>query len=244
MERKGAPPVRPANSLQTLDRGLQALSLISQQERGLSIAELAVQLGVHRAIAYRLAATLESRGLIARADGGRLRLGTELLVLASRFEPQLRTVADPLLRELAETTRAAAFLSVAAGEDCVAIMVTEPQGTVLRVAYRVGSRHPLTRGAAGVAILAGRPPSPQEPEAVRLARRDGFSVTRGELQRGAVGIASPVHSADRASSGLEASIGVVAFDDLDVTGVMGLIMSSARRLASRLWQRDGAADST
>jgi DNA-binding IclR family transcriptional regulator len=238
---------KPSHTLQTLDRGLQALTVVSQHERGISIAELAAALDVDRAIAYRLVATLESRGLIARADRGRVRLGAGLLTLASRFEPQLRMLATPLLRELAEMTRAAAFLSVPAGDDCIPIMVTEPEGTLLRVAYRVGSRHPLNRGAAGIAILAGRPASPNDPEAVRLARRDGYSVTRGELQRGAVGLASPVHGPGRevtrqgsAASGLEASIGVVAFDDLDIASAKGLVMDGARRLAAAVWQTEEA----
>lgn len=236
---------KPTNTLQTLDRGLQALTIVSQHERGISIAELAAALDVDRAIAYRLVTTLESRGLIARADRGRVHLGAGLLLLASRFEPQLRTLATPLLRELAETTRAAAFLSVPAGDDCIPIMVTEPEGTLLRVAYRVGSRHPLTRGAAGIAILAGRPASPSDPEAVRIARRDGYSVTHGELQRGAVGVASPVHGrgmkATRQASqasGLEASIGVVAFDDLDITSAKGLVLAGARRLAAAVGQTE------
>lgn len=240
---------KPTNTLQTLDRGLQALTVVSQHERGISIAELAAALEVDRAIAYRLVTTLASRGLIARADRGRVRLGAGLLILASRFEPQLRTIATPLLRELAETTRAAAFLSVPAGDDCIPIMVIEPEGTLLRVAYRVGSRHPLTRGAAGIAILAGRPPSPSDSEAVHLARRDGYSVTRGELQRGAVGIASPVHGPGREAvrhggqaSGLEASIGVVAFDDLDITSVKDLVMDGARRLAAAIWPTEDATD--
>lgn len=229
---------KPTNTLQTLDRGLQALSMISQQERGISIAELAEGLDVHRAIAYRIAATLESRGLITRADRGRLRLGAALLTLASRFEPQLRTLAHPLLRKLAEATRAAAFLSVPVGEECVAIIVIEPEGTLLRVAYRVGSRHPLARGAAGIAILAGRPASMSDPESVRLARREGFSVTRGELQRGAVGIASPVHTPGRMPLGFEASIGVVAFEDLDVATAKSLVLRSARKLAAVVWQNE------
>lgn len=232
VRRGGGPQL--TNTLQTLDRGLQALTIVSQHERGISIAELATALEVDRAIAYRLVTTLESRGLIARADRGRVRLGAGLLILASRFEPHLRTLAAPLLRDLAETTRAAAFLSVAAGDDCVAILVTEPEGTLLRVAYRVGSRHPLTRGAAGIAILAGRPSSPNDPEAVGLARRNGYSVTRGELQRGAVGVASPVHGPGREATGLEASIGVVAFDDLDVARVKSLVVEGAQRLAHAL----------
>lgn len=242
MPRDSATLAKPTNTLQTLDRGLQALAIVSQHEGGISIAELAATLDVDRAIAYRLVTTLESRGLIARTDRGRVRLGAGLLILASRFEPQLRTLATPLLRDLAEKTRAAAFLSVPAGDDCIPIMVTEPEGTLLRVAYRVGSRHPLTRGAAGIAILAGRAPSPDDPDAVRLARRDGYSVTRGELQRGAVGIASPIHGPGRdgarqacPASGLEASIGVVAFDDLDIASVKGLVIDGAQRLAAAVW---------
>ena len=152
-----ARPAKEPNTLQTLDRGLRALAAISGQEDGLSVADLAARLGVHRAITYRLAKTLEAHGLVARGAEGRLFLGAGLLGLASRFEPQLRSVARPLLHELAQETRAAAFLSVPQGEECVAIMVAEPEGGLLRLAYRVGSRHPLTLGAAGIAILAGRP---------------------------------------------------------------------------------------
>jgi DNA-binding IclR family transcriptional regulator len=215
--------------------------MIAQQEQGISIADLALGLHVHRAIAYRIVATLESHALIVRTARGRLRLGAGVLTLASRFEPQLRSLAGPVLRELAEAAKAAAFISVPAGEDCVAIMVTEPEGTLLRVAYRVGSRHPLGRGAAGIAILAGRPASVHDPESVRMARSDGFSVTRGELQKGAVGVASPVHGPGREPVGLEASIGVVAFEDLDVSAVKDLVLESRRQLATALWQSKGNA---
>ena len=196
IEGEGHTPFVKQNTLQTLDRGLQALTIISQHEDGLSIADLAVQLGVHRAIGYRLVTTLESHGVVARGSDGQLRLGTGLLTLASRFEPQLRSVARPLLHQLAQETRAAAFISVPQREECVAIMVAEPEEGVLRMAYRVGSRHPLSLGAAGIAILAGRPKRPGESDAILKARTDGFSVTRSQLQQGAVGVASPVQGVD------------------------------------------------
>ena len=238
VDQRTAHSKQPTNTLQTLDRGLSALTLIAQQEDGMSISELAAALDVHRAIAYRIAATLEVRGLIVRAPGGRLRLGPGLLTLASRFEPQLRLLAQPILRDLAESTQAAAFLSVPAGEDCVAIMVIEPEGRLLRVAYRVGIRHPLDRGAAGIAILAGRPVSTDESESVRAARRDGFSVTHGELQKGAVGVASPVHGPGRNQAGFEASIGVVAFEDLDVTAATRQVLQSARALTAAVCRNE------
>ena len=238
---QGSPPAKHSNTLQTLDRGLHALAIISQQEDGISIADLAVRLGVHRAIGYRLITTLEAHGLVARNADGQVYLGVGLLTLASRFEPQLRSLARRLLHQLAEDTRAAAFVSVPQGEDCVAIMVAEPEGGVLRVAYRVGSRHPLTLGAAGIAILAGRPERPGEPDAVREARSNGFSVTRSELQRGAIGVASPVRGVRQASLGFEASLGVVALDGLDISHATASVVACARELAASISSDDYAA---
>jgi hypothetical protein len=70
-------------------------------------------------------------------------------------------------------------------------------------------------------------------------------VTHGELQRGAVGIASPVHCPGRETarqgslaSCLEASIGVVAFDDLDIASAKDLVLKGARRLAAAVWQTE------
>ncbi|QFU16104.1 IclR family transcriptional regulator [Microvirga thermotolerans] len=220
------------NQLQTLDRGLQALGIVAQSASGITIADLAARLDIHRAIVYRIVSTLESHALVSRTPEGQIHLGGGILVLASRFEPQLRSIARPMLQRLAQDTRATAFISVAQAEECVVIMVAEPEEGLLRVGYRVGSRHPLTLGAAGIAILAGRPEGPDDPEAVRQARRDGFSLTRGQLQRGAVGVASPIHLPDRPRTGFEACIGVVAMDDLDTETAIAAVRSAARKLAS------------
>jgi DNA-binding IclR family transcriptional regulator len=219
-------------TLQTLDRGLQALAVIARHSGGVSIAELAAHLEVHRTIAYRLVNTLEAHGFVTRDRGGQLYLGVALLTLALGFEPQLRALARPLLRELSEKTHATAFVSVAQGADCVAIVVTEPEEGVLRVGYRVGSRHPLTVSAAGTAILAGRPERADDSEAVREARRSGFSVSRSQLQRGAVGVASALTSSDGKPIGFEASIGVVAFEDLDVETASVAVTAYARKLSA------------
>lgn len=217
--------------LQTLDRGIQALNVIAQRPDGISIAALAERLGVHRAIAYRIVATLEANALVSRRGEGQVYLGSGILVLASRFEPQLRSAAQPLLRDLASETGATAFISVAQGDECVALMVAEPEGGVLRVGYRVGSRHPLTQGAAGIAILSGRPERSDDPAEVKQARRDGYSITRGQLQRGAVGVASPMRMAAQPQSGFEGCVGVVALDDLDAPRVASAVRDCAQRLS-------------
>lgn len=219
-----------ATTLQTLDRGLHALELIAENAEGMSVAELAERLEVHRAIAYRIVTTLEQHGLVARSAEGALRLGAGISLLASRFEPQLRAVAQPLIQTLAKATCATAFVSVAQGEECVVLLVAEPEEGLLRVGYRVGSRHPLTRGAAGIAILAGRAPRDDDSEEVRRARADGYSLTRGQLQRGAVGVASPV-ATPQFRPGVEACVGVVAMDDLDTERAIREVKAHALRLA-------------
>ncbi|MGO9358197.1 MAG: IclR family transcriptional regulator [Xanthobacteraceae bacterium] len=254
IEKRGAPkrgrkggraagPSQPGHgqTLQTLERGLQALILISQHENGLSIAELSAQLGVDRAIGYRLAATLEANGFVKRRADGQLCLGAELLSLAARFEPQLRAAATPLVQQLAQRTRAAAFISVPQGNACVAIIVAEPEAQLLRLSYRVGSRHPLSLGAAGIAILAGRPPADDDTEAVREARRQGYSVTRDQLQRGAVGVACPIHGAS-SRLGFEASVGVVALEGLDVARAAVDVVACARQIVDAVNSATRAED--
>ena len=223
-----------STTLQTLDRGLQALAVIAQYDAGLSIAELAERLAIHRTIVYRLVATLEGHGLVMRGAKGQLRLGAGIVALSSRFEPQLRDAAQPLLERLADETGAAAHVSVPQGEECVAIMSAEPKNTLLRVAYRIGSRHLLTRGAAGIAILSGRHERRADPADVRAARSDGFSITRGQLQTGAVGVACPLHLHDDPSFKFEASLGVVTLGQADVNGLTATVMAHARELRTRL----------
>ncbi|WP_072815024.1 IclR family transcriptional regulator [Rhodococcus zopfii] len=220
------------STLQTLDRGLRALDIVSQSPSGISVADLSRELDVHRAICYRIVATLEEHSLVTRTADGRVRLGVAAAVLASRFEPQFAADVRPVLHALADKTRATAFVSVAQGQHCVVIMVAEPEGTLLRVGYRVGSSHPIERGAAGIAILALRPESPGDSDAVRRARADGYSLTRGQIEHGAVGIASGIALPQGVgpSTGLERSVGVVALDGLDTDRAADAVMSTAREI--------------
>ncbi len=195
-----------AGIVQTLDRGLEALELLADEPDGLSVAELAERLGVDRAVVYRLTATLESRRLLLRDCEGRLHLGLGLVELARRVAPHLRAVALPELRRLAVEIGATTTLTVADGDEAVAIAVVEPPASDIHVAYRAGLRHPLVRGASGKAILAGRPYREDEPPEVTTARRRGYATSEGELERGAVGVAAPVEVKGWA----DASIGAIA----------------------------------
>lgn len=223
-----------SGKLQTLDRGIALLMHVAQSPRGLKIAELADRLGLHRPIAYRLVATLADHGMVTRLSDGRIVLGGGVLVLAAHAGNSLRALARPVVEDLADEVGATAFLSTAQGDECVAVLTAKPRSGILDVNYRTGTRHPLDKGAAGLAILAGRAPRADEPQAVTAARRNGFSITRGELRSGAVGVSSAVPMPEAGPGGFELSIGVFALDTLDTGPASKAVTAAARRLAAAL----------
>lgn len=219
-------PIQPAarppagagrESSLTLERGLALLQAVADSEsEAPTISDLATAIGASRAAVYRLLVPLQERGLVRR-DGSKVRLGLGLLRLATRVTPQLRLAALPALRELAESVGATAHLTVADGEEAQAVAVIEPSWTTYHVAYRVGTRHPLSRGAAGKAIGL-REENP------------GWLATTGELQSGASGIAAPV----RGVPGLRASVGVISFQSLDGEVVGPQVLAAAAAVATAL----------
>ncbi|MEE9095839.1 IclR family transcriptional regulator [Pseudarthrobacter phenanthrenivorans] len=221
-------------TLQTLDRGIRALSVVAAKSGGISVADLSAEIGVARAIGYRLVATLEEHGLLTRDPGGRIYLGAAIPALASRYWPGLFSLATPILQELADQTNATAFLSVAEHDEAVAVLSLDSSATsVLRIGYRVGSRHPLTRAAAGIAILAARPPAPDDSPEVVTARAQGYCITHGQLQPGAVGIAAPLRLAGSLIGGPEASIGLVALQDFNAEAASSSLLEAARKISAK-----------
>lgn len=205
-------------TLQTLDRGLLALSVLAESPAGLKPAELADKLGIHKAIAYRLLSTLEGHSLIRRLPDGRAVLGTGLIPLAAKVEKQRLTAAAPHLAALSAATRTTSCLVLADGPNAVVALVHEGGDGYLRVTYRLGVRHPLTRGAPGLAILSARPAADDDLPGVAQARAQGFSLTRGELQPGAVGIAAPIPA-----QGAEAAVSIVALHELPADAAQQVI---------------------
>lgn len=215
----------------TLDNGVRVLQALARHPGGLSMSELARAVSVHRTGVYRLLGTLSRHGLVAQNTDGRYRLGLALIELSGAVRPDVRAVAQAPLRELAEETGATAFLSLLDGHDVVSALVVEPLHADAHVAYRVGTRHPATLGSAGLAILSVRTAQPAERAEVAEARQRGYSVSQGELQRGAWGLAAPV----RPRTGqTEASVGVVALQPLDEQQVAGLVLDAAQVIASHL----------
>ncbi len=166
------------STLQTLDRGLRALDVVAQSAAGISVADLARELDVHRAIlpdrrharGARTGRTHRRRPNPAGRECRRPRV--------HGFEPQFAGDVQPILHLLANETRATAFVSAAQGENCVVIPGRRTGGDA--PARRVPSRQqPSTRPRR----RRDRDPGDAPGEADRLRRglpasADGFSLTR------------------------------------------------------------------
>jgi DNA-binding IclR family transcriptional regulator len=201
------------DTAQTLDRGLRLLTLVADSPSGVTVTEAANRLGVGRAVVDRLAATLTEHSMLRRDSAGRLRAGVGLIHLARRAQPLLADAALPALRTLAEQVGATAHLTIADGSEAVAVAVVEPSSTMFHVAYRVGSRHPLDRDAAGRAILTGE-----------------LAQSAGELQPGAYGVAAPITGVE----GLSASVGVISLGEVDLAQAKAPILAAAQAIAAAL----------
>ncbi|CAM4175813.1 Acetate operon repressor [Mycobacterium basiliense] len=177
---------------QTLARGLTALQLVAASTTGLTLQEVADQVGVHRTIAYRLLSTLTQFRLVSKGEDGRYRPAARLAVLGASFDHNVRQLSLPTLRALANDLGTTVSLLMAEGDEQVAIAVIVPTQVAYQLAFHEGSRYPLDRGAAGIALLASMPPRPGERDLVAVTRERGWVTTFGEIEPNTYGFAVPV----------------------------------------------------
>jgi DNA-binding IclR family transcriptional regulator len=217
----------PAGS-QTLARGLTALQIICEAPSALTIQEVAERLDIHRTVASRLLATLVQFRLIARHDG-RFRPAAGLAVLGASFDSNLRDLSAPVLRQLADRTHSTAALLVAEGEEQVALSVIVPIGVAYHLSFQEGSRYPINRGAAGLALLAAMPPQPGERDLVTEARARGWVLTHGEIEANAYGLAVAVR---REPPATPTCINLVSHREDVLEAALPTLLEAAAELAS------------
>jgi DNA-binding IclR family transcriptional regulator len=187
-----SPPARLSAGSQTLARGLSALQAVSSSATGITAQQVADHIGVHRTIAYRLLSTLAQQRFVVKGEHGRYRPAAALAVLGASFDNNLRALSVPTLRTLADDLGATASLLVAEGDQQVAIAVIVPTLVFYQLSFHEGSRYPLERGSAGIALLASMPPRPGERDLVPLTREQGWVITHGEVEPDTYGLAVPV----------------------------------------------------
>ncbi|HVD16573.1 MAG TPA: IclR family transcriptional regulator [Actinomycetota bacterium] len=205
-ERKGG--------VRSVARAVRALQLIAEQGE-LGVTDLGRGLGVHKATASRLAATLADGGLIERdpvSDRYRLGLGLIRLVGAAMASIDLVRTAHPVLEELADRTRETVNIGVLSGDGVVYLDQVSSAHLVASTNW-VGRRTPLHCTSSGKVFLAHMPePNRQQllarplealtPRTVtdpaRLRRQldeirvRGYATIQEEIEEGLNAVAAPI----------------------------------------------------
>jgi DNA-binding IclR family transcriptional regulator len=197
---------------------LSALELVADAGE-LGVTELGRRLGVHKATASRLAATLAERGLLERdPQTDRYRLGFGLVRLAGAAMARLDLVssARATLDDLAERTHETVTIGVLSHDDVVSVDQVTGTRSIVSVSW-VGKRTPLHTTSTGKVFLAfmgneererrladpleaATPRSVTSPETMRMQlaeiRRRGYAQTLEELEVGLNAVAAPVRQGD------------------------------------------------
>lgn len=203
------PAASPVPASQTLSRGIRILEVLADARGPLSIDEIAARLEVHRSVAYRLLRTLEDHGLVERDAAGRIELGARMAALAAGVAHDLQAEALPELTAVAGDLGVTCFLAVLDHDECVTLSSVEPRHAVNPVAQRPGTRHPVTRGAPGKAILSLLPEaswpddvSPALAAEVTDAATRGFATSHDEVIPSLRAIAVPFAARGRAPAAI------------------------------------------
>lgn len=209
---------------QTLDRGLRILEYLAASGAAASLVDITEATGLHRSIAYRLLRTLEDHRLVGRNPAGHYELGLGVATLARRLRTELQLAAVPELDALVRDLGMTAFLVVRDRDEAVTVLSTEPPDTAAHVVYRPGTRHPVNRGAPGLALLMPDAPSATDRAELRQARQRGWAISHGEVIAGLRSVAAPVRNSD---GGAHGALAVVFVDDTVDTDHIGHLVATA-----------------
>lgn len=216
---RGGYAVRPAYSLDSVDNALLVLAVLAEVGE-VRVYEVAERLGVARSTAHRILATLVHRGF-ALQQGHSYRPGPALVEAgrsaATRID--LRQVARPHLRALAEETGETVHLAVLEGNSIRFVDGVEST-QVVRVGLRLGMVLPAHATAVGKALLATL-----DGEQVRALYPRGVQTLTGNTLRTVEGIAEEL--AEVARQGYATNVG----ESVDEVAAVGVALRD----------RDGAA---
>jgi IclR family transcriptional regulator, KDG regulon repressor len=208
------------------DKGVLAhvcaiLDCFSIDRPEIGVREVARMTGLTTSTAGRLMTAMKDRGILSQNPNNRgYTLGMRLLTWTGVYltSMDIRTVAQPIMSELQQSTQETISLYVLDGTDRVCVERLESPQNV-RIIARLGRRLPLYAGSAGKVMLAYLPEAKVKEiiESSSLApftartitdpqvmlqeldkiRQRGFAVSHGEWTQDASGVAAPVFGPSR-----------------------------------------------
>jgi IclR family pca regulon transcriptional regulator len=145
--------------VQAFARGLSVIHSFGPNSPSQTLSQVAEATGLDRAGARRFLLTLEKLGYVRR-EGRSFHLTPRVLELGYSYLSTLplRSIAEPIVRELVQEVNESSSMSVLDGGDIVYI-VRVPVKKIMTITLSVGSRVPAYCSAMGRVLLGGLPKS-------------------------------------------------------------------------------------
>lgn len=149
--------MNPEYHSSTIQNALDVLKLFAHDDR-LSFAEMQKRLGYNKSTLLRYVSTLEFNGFLRRDGAGLYGLGLTMFTLGHRasVEDHLRSVAMPIMEQLAKRMDATVHLGILYNIEVVIIAKANPQSR-LQLVSRVGGTVPAHCTGQGKTLLAYSP---------------------------------------------------------------------------------------
>jgi IclR family pca regulon transcriptional regulator len=204
---------RPAEYVQSLERGLKIIRAFSPRHPRMTLTEIAERTRMPRSAARRFLLTLESLGYV-RLTGRYFSLSPAVLELGYSYLSSVHPwdAANPLLERLSDMVDENVLAGVLDGTEVVCVARTSRR--LVTVAVFVGGRVPAHASSMGRAILAYLPEDRLEAyfanaeltavtdatttdegalraELARV-RSQGWATAEHELERGLMSVSAPV----------------------------------------------------
>ncbi len=249
-------PAAPAASSTVLKAIDVLLAVEELRNEGARLVDLHRRTGHDKTTLLRLLNAWRARGFLIRDEDGRYRLGDGILKVTGAYLDGLgvRTVALPLMRELADQVRETCHLGKLDGTQVIYLAKIEAPQTI-RMHSRVGATMPAYSTALGKALLAFERPdildrvtaSEMPPLTARTitspaklreeldqTQRRGYAIDDVENEEGVRCVASPIFD----NVGVVAAISVSApsyrFTLKDARRTGPMVASVAGRISERL----------
>jgi DNA-binding IclR family transcriptional regulator len=252
---------RPYAALKGVGRAMEVLEAVAQQP--MRASEVAERLGLNWTTTHRSLTYLQEQRYLRRdEDSGIYRIGPRLYYLGQSYlhNHTLLDAGSTALRVLAHDTRHSAQLNEREGLESTVLLAVDP---ALEMIPKTTAEHrfPLHCGSKGQVLLAFSDPSVFDEltsrpllaltsrtitdpailgETLETIRRDGYRVTREDVQVGTGSVAAPVLNRSREIAG--AVCVITRAPDLtdEVTqDLVGQVSAMAREVSIRLGWRHG-----
>ena len=198
----------------SLARGLSVIHAFDRENAELTLTDIANRTGLSPATARRFLITLQKLGYVG-ANGRLFFLQPKVVSLGSAFFASARVeeIIQPILRAIIEQAGTSASLGVYDGDN-VLIIANFSLKRIVRLTAGPGTRYPIHISSMGRVILADLPDQQlnayikhakftpftrwtvTDPNELRKrileVRRDGYCVTRDEIEEGLDAVAVPV----------------------------------------------------